>query len=303
MQTGDDAGVYRISDDVAIVQTVDIITPIVDDPFVFGKIAAVNSISDIYAMGGTPITALNIVCFPVTTFAMDVLEKILLGGLQALQQTGIQLIGGHSIDDVELKYGLAVTGLIHPDAIITNTGIQPHDVIILTKPLGTGTINTAIKAGVADSSHIDQCITSMTTINNCMAGYPNPEHIHAMTDVTGFGLIGHLNEMLGDSSLEIVINTGAVPFLNGATRYAAMGLLPGGLYRNRDFAGKRCTINSSVKREIADLLFDPQTSGGLLIAVSPDNAGNVIDYSAKNALCTAIIANCRKADSAHIYIE
>ncbi|HQQ51686.1 MAG TPA: selenide, water dikinase SelD [Spirochaetota bacterium] len=155
MQTGDDAGVYRISDDVAIVQTVDIITPIVDDPFVFGKIAAVNSISDIYAMGGTPITALNIVCFPVTTFAMDVLEKILLGGLQALQQTGIQLIGGHSIDDVELKYGLAVTGLIHPDAIITNTGIQPHDVIILTKPLGTGTINTAIKAGVADSSHID----------------------------------------------------------------------------------------------------------------------------------------------------
>lgn len=303
MQTSDDAGVYKISDDIALVQTVDFITPIVDDPFVFGKIAATNSISDIYAMGGTPITALNIVCFPIDTFDMHVLEKILQGGLEVMNKTGVQLIGGHSIDDVELKYGLSVTGLIHPDKIFTNVGLQPDDVIILTKPIGTGTINTATKAGIANSNHIEESIISMTIVNDCLAGYPNPEHIHAVTDVTGFGLIGHLSEMVSTSKIAVYVNANAVPLISGATDYAAMGLLPAGLYRNRDFVGARCTVASGVKRDVADLLFDPQTSGGLLIATAKQTAHEVIEYISQKALCTAIIATCSLSDAGHMYIE
>jgi len=303
MQTSDDAGVYKISDDMALVQTVDFITPIVDDPFVFGKIAATNSISDIYAMGGTPITALNIVCFPIDTFDMDILEKILQGGLDVMKKTGVQLIGGHSIDDVELKYGLSVTGIVHPNKIFTNVGLQHDDVIILTKPIGTGTINTAIKAGIANNNHIEASIKSMTTINDCLAGYPNPDHIHAVTDVTGFGLIGHLSEMVGNSPIAVHVNANAVPLISGATDYASMGLLPAGLYRNRDFVGSRCTVASSVKRDIADLLFDPQTSGGLLIATPKHSANQVIEFIRAKALCSATIATCSLSDVGHIYIE
>jgi selenide,water dikinase len=254
-------------------------------------------------MGGTPLTALNIVCFPLDTFDMDVLEKILHGGLDVIKKTGVQLIGGHSIDDVELKYGLCVTGIIHPDRIYTNIGLQPDDVIILTKPIGTGTINTAIKAGIAAHDHTDRAIQSMTTMNDCLSGYPHSEHIHAVTDVTGFGLIGHLSEMLATGSIAIHVNANAVPLIPGATEYAAMGLLPAGLYRNRDFVGNNCTVASNVKRDIADLLFDPQTSGGLLIATSKNTANQVIDYIAAKALCTAIIATCSSSQQGHIYIE
>lgn len=303
MQTSDDAGVYKISDDLAIVQTLDFITPIVDDPFTFGKIAATNSISDIFAMGGTPITAMNIVCFPVTTFDMDVLERILLGGLEVMQTAGVQLIGGHSIDDLELKYGLSVTGLIHPQKIYTNVGLHPDDVIILTKPIGTGTINTAIKAGISEKTHIEESIRSMTTLNACIHNYPYPEHIHALTDVTGFGLIGHLLEMAGKDSIAIHVDSASIPILPGALDYAAMGLLPAGLYRNRDFVGNRATVSPNVSRQIADLVFDPQTSGGLLIAVSPSNEAQVKDYIAQKALCTATIARCEKATQPHIYVE
>ncbi|MEJ5361657.1 MAG: selenide, water dikinase SelD [Spirochaetota bacterium] len=302
MQTSDDAGVYKISNDLAIVQTLDFITPIVDDPFTFGKIAATNSISDIFAMGGTPITAMNIVCFPVTTFDMDVLERILLGGLEVMQRAGVQLIGGHSIDDLELKYGLSVTGLIHPQKIYTNVGLHPDDVIILTKPIGTGTINTAIKAGIAEKTHIEESIRSMTTLNNCLHNYPYPEHIHALTDVTGFGLIGHLLEMAGKDSIAIRVDSASLPILPGALDYAAMGLLPAGLYRNRDFVGNRATVSPNISRQIADLVFDPQTSGGLLIAVSPSNEAQVKDYIAQKALCTATIARCEKATQPHIYV-
>ncbi len=303
IQTSDDAGVYRISSDLAIVQTLDFITPIVDDPFIFGVIAATNSLSDIWAMGGTPITAMNIVCFPVDTFDMDVLEKVLQGGFDVINKTGVQLIGGHSIDDVELKYGLSVTGTIHPDAIFKNIGLQPDDVILLTKPIGTGTINTAIKAGIANPTHIDECIRPMTTLNNCLHKYPHPEHIHAVTDVTGFGLIGHLSEMMAQTDIVIHIDSQAVPFIPGALEYASMGLLPAGLYRNRDFTASRCTIKESVKRDIADLLFDPQTSGGLLIAVSPENEAQVKEYIAQKAMCTASIAHCRPSSQPHIYVE
>ncbi len=303
MQTSDDAGVYRISDEIALVQTVDFITPIVDDPFVFGQIAATNSISDVYAMGGTPITAMNIVCFPVNTFDMGVLEKILQGGLEVMKKIGVQLIGGHSIDDVELKYGLSVTGIIHPDRIYTNVGVQPDDVIILTKPIGTGTINTAIKAGIADKKHIEECIRSMTTLNDCLSGYPNYHHIHAVTDVTGFGLVGHLSEMIGESAVALYVNTGAVPLIPGAVEYASMGLLPAGLYRNRDYVGNRCSVSSSVKREIVDLLFDPQTSGGLLIAVASTHVQELIEYIAPKAFCTTTIARCSVSEEGHIYIE
>lgn len=303
MQTSDDAGVYRISDDIALVQTVDFITPIVDDPYVFGKIAATNSISDIYAMGGIPITALNIVCFPIDTFDMDTLQKILQGGLAVMNKIGVQLIGGHSIDDVELKYGLSVTGLIHPDRIFTNVGLQPDDVLILTKPIGTGTINTAVKAAIASNNHIEASIESMTTINDCLAGYSHPEHIHAVTDVTGFGLIGHLSEMIGNDAIAVHVNANAVPLIPGATDYAAMGLLPAGLYRNRDFVGSRCSVDSSVKRDVADLLFDPQTSGGLLIATSKHSVNQVVEFISAKALCSAIIATCSHSDVGHIYIE
>ncbi len=268
----DDAGVYRLSDDLALVQTVDFFTPIVDDPFDFGRITAANALSDVYAMGGKPLTALNLVAFPLDTFSLDILSSILAGGLAVLDDAGVQLLGGHSIDDRELKYGLSVTGIIHPQRIWKNNGLQDGDVLILTKPLGTGIIGTAIKAAMCDKKDEASAIESMVTLNRVASDVLQNHTVHACTDVTGFGLAGHLREMMADDSLLIEINSTSLTVLPGAREYADSGLVPGGLYRNRDFLKSLCDIDSATDRFLADIIFDPQTSGGLLAAL-PEKEG------------------------------
>jgi len=275
MRGADDAGVYRLSDDTALVQTLDFITPVVDDPFTFGRIAAVNSLSDVYAMGGVPLTAMNIVCFPTSLFSLDRLTSILKGGLSAIEEAGVQLLGGHSIDDKELKYGLSVTGLVHPGKVLSNSGLRDGDAIVLTKPLGTGIIATALKAGFAGGEFLGPFERSMTTLNKAAANVMRNYPVRACTDVTGFGLGGHLKEMLGKDALRIEIAATRLPVLPGAVDMAAQGMNPAGLYRNRDFVGGMFS-HGDASREIADIVFDPQTSGGLLIAVERDAADDLV---------------------------
>jgi selenide,water dikinase len=272
----DDAGVYKISDDMALVQTLDFITPVCDDPFEFGRIAACNSLSDVYAMGGVPLTAMNIVAFPTKKFSLDILGKILEGGLDVMKEAGVQLLGGHSIDDPELKYGLSVTGRVHPDKIYRNNTIKAGDSLVLTKALGTGIIATAIKADLADPGIADGFIKSMGTLNRYAAEIMFKYNVNACTDVTGFGLAGHILEMQDGGDFSVIINSGNLPLLNGALENAAMGLIPGGLYRNKNYAGDRCIISDNVKREISDIIFDPQTSGGLLLSLPRNEAEEMV---------------------------
>jgi selenide,water dikinase len=304
MDASDDAGVYRISESEALVQTVDFITPIVDDPFTFGRIAACNSLSDVYAMGGRPITALNIVCFPTKKFTLDILKQILRGGLDALKEADTQLLGGHSVDDPELKYGLSVTGVVRPDRAVRNNTLQHGDAIILTKPLGTGLIATALKAGVVDDAVMKPFIGSMTTLNKYASETMMKHMIHACTDVTGFGLVGHLCEMLGDNMMEIIVDSRSVPVLPGARDAARGGLIPGGMYRNRDFVSGLCSPDTSVSQDILDICHDPQTSGGLLISLEEKSAGALIDgLHASGAADAAIIAHVAKTHSKRIVIK
>lgn len=271
-ESKDDAGVFRVNESLALVQTVDFITPVCDDPYEFGRIAACNSLSDVYAMGGYPVTAMNIVCFPDKKFSLDVLQKILEGGLSVIKEAGVQLVGGHSVADNELKYGLSVTGYVHPGRILRNNTIKQGDALVLTKPLGTGIIATAVKAGLAEAEDISAYIKSMAALNkyaaDIMAGFP----VNACTDVTGFGLAGHLLEMLAGNELSIRIDTNSLPVLAGVEGYASMGLVPAGLYRNRDYAGEKCIISENVSQLSRDMLFDPQTSGGLLISLPSEEA-------------------------------
>ncbi len=304
MDASDDAGVYRISESIALVQTVDYITPIVDDPFTFGRIAACNSLSDIYAMGGRPITALNVVCFPVKKFSMGVLRDILAGGLSVMEEAGTQLLGGHSVDDPELKYGLAVTGTVRPDRAVRNDTPADGDVIVLTKPLGTGLIATAQKAGPQGEGVIGPFVRSMTTLNSAAAEIMLLHGVHACTDVTGFGLVGHLKEMLGKNALEITIDAKRVPVLPGARDAAAGGLIPGGMYRNREFVGGLCETGPSLSAELADILFDPQTSGGLLIAVPEGRAEQFLaDLHAAGVADAAVIATAKGNATQRIIIK
>ena len=301
--TMDDAGVYRISPDMALIQTLDFFTPIVDDPYTYGRIAACNALSDIYAMGGKPITAMNIVCFPVKKFSLDVLNKILKGGLDILEKAGVQLLGGHSVEDDELKYGLSVTGTIHPDKVLRNIGLKPGDSLVLTKALGTGIVGTALKAGEAKEDDIAAFVQSMTTLNRLASEIAQKYDIHACTDITGFGLIGHLTEMLSSDKLQITINSQSLPLLPGALNYASGGLIPGGLYKNRDYIGAKCEIETSVKRELADIVFDPQTSGGLLIALSEKDAPALLTELKSNGIDKAcIIATVKEAEKAKIVV-
>ena len=272
----DDAGVFKIRDDLALVQTVDFFTPIVDDPYTFGQIAAANALSDVYAMGGVPITAMNLVAFPIKAMEIGVLQDILRGGLDKMREAEVVLVGGHSIEDQELKYGLSVTGLIHPDKVLTNTGARVGDRIILTKPLGTGIINTAQKGGMADSQVVQRAIEIMTELNRKAAEVMKEFTVHACTDVTGFGLLGHLCEMLGKEKIGIRISLDAVPVLPKAEEYAAMGLVPGGAHRNRDFYKSKVEGAKACPPALLDLLYDPQTSGGLLIAVAAEDVAGLL---------------------------
>jgi selenide,water dikinase len=268
----DDAGVYKINSELALVQTLDFITPICDDPFEFGKIAACNSLSDVYAMGGKPITAMNIVSFPLNKFSLDILNLILKGGLTIMKEGDVQLLGGHSVDDPELKYGLSVTGTIHPERIIRNNGIKPDDLLVLTKPLGTGIIATALKGGVADKEITDRFIKSMSTLNKTASEIMLKYNVNAATDITGFGLIGHILEMTEGNDMSVILDSNSIPILDGALEYASEGLIPGGLYRNKNYAGSICAVSKNVKQERSDIMFDPQTSGGLLISLPKNEA-------------------------------
>jgi selenide,water dikinase len=264
----EDAGVYKLNEEMAMVQTLDFFTPIVDDPFTFGQIAAANSLSDVYAMGGKPVTAMNIVCFPSKTMDISVLREILLGGIEKMREAEVVLVGGHSVDDPELKYGLSVTGLIHPQKVLRKEGSNFGDNLILTKPLGTGIISTAIKGGMATQEAADRISKSMLTLNRRASEIMQEVGVNACTDVTGFGLMGHLSEMIEGTDKGAVIYSDLVPFFPEARGLAQMGMIPGGLNRNRDYRRSMVEIKPDVDEFIAEVIFDPQTSGGLLISVS-----------------------------------
>ena len=302
----DDAGVYKIAPGLALVQTVDFFTPIVDDPFTFGQIAATNALSDVYAMGGRPITALALVCFPANG-DLEVLEQILAGGLSKMMEASCTVVGGHSIRDEETKFGYSVTGLIDPSRIFTNGGAQPGDRLLFTKSLGTGVISTAIKQGTAKQSWIDDATRSMTTLNKAAsevitsftakhagAGVPPAQAepstpasgqrpatsdngpIHSLTDVTGFGLIGHAREMALASKVSLLFRLSQIPLIEGALDCIRVGSIPGGLKNNRDFAECVVGYEEGIAEELKTILYDPQTAGGLLIAVAPESSPDLI---------------------------
>jgi len=276
VESADDAGVYKITDDLAIVQTVDFFTPIVDDPYWFGQIAAANALSDIYAMGGTPKTAMNLVAFPVKDMDISILRQIIQGGVDKMNEAGVVLVGGHSVEDKELKYGLSVTGFIRPDRVLTKKNLQMGDCLILTKPLGTGIINTAIKGGLASKEIIDTVTQLMATLNRDAAEVMQDYPVHACTDITGFGLLGHIVEMVKDSGLGIRIYAESIPILSETLNYAGMGLMPAGAYKNREFYEPFVEMLPTVDRLVQDVLYDPQTSGGLLICLDRDNADGLL---------------------------
>lgn len=265
--TADDAGVYRLSSELALVQTVDFFTPIVDDAYTFGAIAAANALSDVYAMGGKPLSALSILAWPPQG-DLEELEQMLRGGVEKIHEADCALLGGHSVKDEEMKFGYAVTGLIHPDAIKTNAGARPGDALVFTKRLGTGVISTALKQGIASDSDVQTAVQSMLKLNREACEAMLAFDVHGCTDVTGFGLIGHAREMALASNVTIQIDPRALQFLPGAVEYARRGALPGGLKNNREFASS-CVAGAS---EFEDLLYDPQTSGGLLIALPERDA-------------------------------
>ena len=271
MENSDDAGVYQLTEELAIVQTIDFFTPIVDDPYTFGQIAVANALSDVYAMGAKPLTGMNVVCFPLGKMDIDILRDILRGGLDKMHEAGVLLVGGHSVDDSELKYGLSVTGIIHPKKVVRNRGALVGDKLILTKPLGTGIITTALKRGMAESSLIEKAVNAMTQLNKKAAELMSEaKSVHAATDITGFGLLGHAAAMIEGTNLGMVVYSSAVPFFQGVKELAEKGIMPGGLQRNKKF--RLSMIESSCPAWLVDVLFDPQTSGGLLISLPPDEA-------------------------------
>ena len=281
VETSDDAAIYKVNDELALIQTLDFFTPVVDDPYLFGQIAAANSLSDVYAMGGEPRTALNIVGFP-SCLDPKILGRILEGGASKVLEAGAILAGGHSIQDDEPKYGLSVTGFVNPNKIFKNYGSQPGDVIIITKQVGSGLINTAIKAEMAEKSQIDEVVTVMTSLNKkakeVIENYP----ISACTDITGFGLAGHAMEMAARSKVTFEIDVNKVPYIDGALEMAKMGLVPAGTYNNKDYiSGDVESIN--IEECYLDLMYDPQTSGGLLITLAESEVENIMkDFENKN---------------------
>jgi selenide,water dikinase len=276
LERADDAGVYKISEDLALVQTVDFFTPIVDDPYWFGQIAAANALSDIYAMGGVPKTAMNLVGFPLKDMDLSVLRRILQGGLDKMREAEVVLVGGHSVEDKELKYGLAVTGFIHPQRILTKRNLTIGDRLILTKPLGTGIINTAIKGGLAAGKIVDSVTRLMATLNREAAEIMRDYPVHACTDITGFGLLGHLAEMISDSMVGLEILADRIPIIPEAFEFASIGLVPGGAHKNREFREGIVDFSPPLDNVFRDILFDPQTSGGLLICVAKGVAEDLL---------------------------
>ena len=276
-ETGDDAGVYRLRPDLAIVNTVDFFTPIVDDPYIFGQISAANSLSDVYAMGGDPKTCMNIVCFPKGKMDIEILGEILKGGADKVKEAGAVVIGGHSIIDEEIKFGMAVTGVIHPDKIFRNVGVQEGDALILTKPLGTGIITTALKKGKASEESVNEAVKSMTTLNAAASLVARKHPVHACSDVTGFGILGHALGMASGSGVTLVIESAKLPLLRSAPRLAEKGYITGGCKWNKEYLDDKMTIDKSIREGVVQVALDPQTSGGLLIAVAKRHAAKLIE--------------------------
>ena len=273
-ETADDAGVYRVSDDLALVQTVDFFTPIVDDPFTYGAIAAANALSDVYAMGGVPISALSLVAYPGKG-DLDVLRAILTGGAEKMREAGCAILGGHSVNDDEIKFGYSVTGTIHPERIWKNSGAHQHDVLLFTKRIGTGVVATALKRGFASDAHVQAAVDSMLALNREAADALEGCAVHACTDITGFGLIGHAREMARGSGVTLGLHASAIPLLPGAFEYAKRGAKPGGLTNNREYASPDVDCGPGIDPDLVDLLYDPQTSGGLLVALPEADAARM----------------------------
>jgi selenide,water dikinase len=289
MESLDDAGVYKLSDDLAIIQTIDFFTPIVDNPYDFGQIAVANALSDVYAMGGKPLTAMNVVCFPTKKFDISILKDILKGGIDKMMEAGVTLVGGHSIDDAELKYGLSVTGIVHPKRLVTNAGAKVGDKLVLTKPLGTGIISTALKSGKASKETIAKVTKYMASLSKKASEMMQELEVHACTDITGFGFLGHICQLAQNSQVGIKVSSGSVPVFAEVENFAKAGLFPGGLHRNREFYGKMVEFSKQVPDYIQDILFDPQTSGGLLISLNSEDAELLVGRLKKAGVAEAAI--------------
>jgi len=286
IETSDDAAIYKVTDDIALIQTVDFFTPIVDDPYMFGQIAAANSLSDVYAMGGEPKIALNIVGFP-NCLDPSILGEILAGGADKVKEAGAVLVGGHSVQDDEPKYGLCVSGFVHPKKIYKNYGCKPGDVLILTKQVGSGIINTAIKADMASAKAIKEVETVMASLNKKAKEVVDDYPVNACTDITGFGLLGHCVEMAEASNVTFELNVHDIAYFNEAEAYAKMGLIPAGAYKNRGYSETKVEM-TNIEEHFIDLLYDPQTSGGLLLSVEPQYVETIMEEFEKKHLDTKV---------------
>ena len=276
ISTGDDAGVFRLREDLAVVSTIDFFTPVVDDPFTYGQIAAANSLSDVYAMGGTPQTALNVVCWPQSGLPGEMLAQILRGGCEKAREAGVLVVGGHSVADEEVKYGMAVTGVIDPRRIVRNVGARPGDALLLSKPLGTGILMTAFKRDRLAIEYYTPAVRWMAELNASAAREMLKYEVHAATDITGFGLAGHGTKMADGSGVTLLIEESDLPLLPGVLELSREGMTPGGGKRNREFFGPGVKVSEEVADEIAEIVFDPQTSGGLLIALAESEAYSLL---------------------------
>jgi len=279
--TSDDAAVYKLNEEIALVQTVDFFTPVVDDPYTFGQIAAANSLSDVYAMGGRPLVAMNIVCFP-DCLKLEVLEQILKGGADKAVEAGALLVGGHSVKDEEPKYGLSVTGIVHPEKVLANNTARVGDYLILTKPLGLGVLNTAIKADIASKEQYDMAVKTMATLNKYAFEALDGLDISSCTDVTGFGFLGHAYEMAKGSGVSLEIYSDKIPIIEGAKEFAGKGIIPAGMYSNKNYVEDDVEVEDNVEEVMEDLLYDPQTSGGLLVAISEDDVEKALKNLSTN---------------------
>lgn len=302
VDTSDDAAVYKINDDTAIIETLDFFTPVIDDPYRFGQIAAANSLSDVYAMGGKPIFALNVVCFP-TCLPVEVLGEIIRGGADKVSEAGAMIIGGHSVDDKEPKYGLSVTGIVHPQKVLSNANARVGDVLILTKPLGTGILNTAVKGDVATDKMQEDVYMNMAYLNKYAMEIACKYKINSCTDITGFGLLGHLYEMASASAVSMEIHCRNIKVLEGANEFAKMGIIPAGAYRNKDYLNGKVFFDSHVEQYNKDILYDPQTSGGLLMSVDKSDAPNLFEeLKAIKTPCSMVGEVTEKKDF-YIYVD
>lgn len=299
-----DAGVYRLTDELALVQTVDFFTPVVDDPYRFGQIAAANSLSDLYAMGAKPLTALNLICFPISKQPLSIMEEILRGGFDKIREAGAALIGGHSVEDPEPKYGLAVTGVIDPRKMITTANARPGDRLVLTKPLGTGVITTALKGEVLTVEEAAAAIDGMAALNAAAGEAMIAQGATACTDITGFGLLGHLNELLISSGLSARLDSTAVSFYPGTLQAAAQGLIPGGAYRNLEYYQKavKWEGDPEAKDDMLILLADPQTSGGLLIAIPPQRLEGLLSMLDQAGVTGRVVGTIEKGPAGKITV-